>query len=434
MSRGRALLIGIDQYPNFEASYQLFGAAADAEVMAHWLVVTLGFDRRDIELLQNHEAGRSAVLQSMEALRQRARPGDRLVFFFSGHGSQMTDREGDEGDGLDETLVPHDSGRTPAQNRDITDDEIHAWAATVLEITPHLLLIFDCCHSGTLHRPGWRSRAVPADLRPSQDLPPSPMAIFNDRVTRDVRIGPKPLRLSACGDDEQAWELPPILADGRARGAFTYHLLRCLEAGDTSVTWREAVDKVSKTFKDTNLEQRPEGSGPAYDQPVSEMAAPSGRFPSERKRWARLAERYPGDELIQVSLFRSREGPWQGADTAQFREGDRLRVDLRHKHKKSLYLYLLDLGLTAGIGLIFPDLNDHERVDPGIPLRIGARVEDCLEFFLPEGFVADQGRGCFLVIGSERRVPTSSLLAQDERLLSAELKLFVVRIPYLLSR
>ena len=37
-----------------------------------------------------------------------ARPGDSLFFSFSGHGGQVRDVDGDEADGLDETILPED--------------------------------------------------------------------------------------------------------------------------------------------------------------------------------------------------------------------------------------------------------------------------------------------------------------------------------------
>ena len=50
----------------------------------------------------------------MKELVARIGQDDIVVFHYSGHGSQMTDLEGDEPDGLDETIVPYDSGRAPA--------------------------------------------------------------------------------------------------------------------------------------------------------------------------------------------------------------------------------------------------------------------------------------------------------------------------------
>jgi hypothetical protein len=54
-----------------------------------------------------------------------AAPGDHLFFFYSGHGSQMVDEEGDEEDGRDECLVPLDMV-TVSPDRFIPDSELRA--------------------------------------------------------------------------------------------------------------------------------------------------------------------------------------------------------------------------------------------------------------------------------------------------------------------
>lgn len=79
-------------------------------------------------------------------LVQGCRPGDSLVFHFSGHGSQQRNYTGDEVDGFDETLCPSDF-RTQGM---IVDDEINT---TIVRPLPHgvkLHAIIDSCHSGTM--------------------------------------------------------------------------------------------------------------------------------------------------------------------------------------------------------------------------------------------------------------------------------------------
>jgi hypothetical protein len=44
----------------------------------------------------------------MRWLVQGAQPNDSLFFHFSGHGGQTEDLDGDEDDGLDETIYPVD--------------------------------------------------------------------------------------------------------------------------------------------------------------------------------------------------------------------------------------------------------------------------------------------------------------------------------------
>lgn len=138
MSRRHALVVGIDGYPGFGPESQLAGAVRDARAMAEMLIERHGFAPGNVLRRFGAEATRRALLEDLETLRRRVRADDQVVFFFSGHGSQMTDREGDEGDGLDETLVPCDSGRSDAENRDVTDDEINHWSARVMEVTSTL--------------------------------------------------------------------------------------------------------------------------------------------------------------------------------------------------------------------------------------------------------------------------------------------------------
>ena len=74
------------------------------------------------------------------------RPGDYLFFHYSGHGGQQTDKDGDESDGKDETLVPLDY-QTAGQ---ITDDELHKLLVARLPHGAHMTVVCDCCHSGTI--------------------------------------------------------------------------------------------------------------------------------------------------------------------------------------------------------------------------------------------------------------------------------------------
>ena len=409
IERRLALVIGIDDYPEFGADHQLFGAEADARAMAAWLVPR-GFD---VDLVLGADAHQRGILDAMDRLRRRARADEPVLFFFSGHGSQMTDREGDEGDGMDETLVPCDSSRS--DNRDITDDQIHAWAADMLAQTQDLVLIFDCCHSATLHRPGWRCRSVPADRRPVSALPPSPLPPSSKgqvTKTRDIRIGPEPLILSACGDKERAWELPARHADGQARGAFSFHLLRALDNAQPETTWHEVMGRVRKALGNAGIDQRPEGSGHGYDQGIFQ-APGRRRRATAAHRLSAWAEQRDRGSLLEATLFRSTHGPWLPVGRSGFREGDRLRLDLRLHGRRGLYIYVLDLGITGAVDVLFPDRHGHELLDPGTPLAIGARAEDCLELYFPEDFEGDHGLGHLLILACDRRLSTSMLLEQD---------------------
>lgn len=79
-------------------------------------------------------------------LVQGCRPGDSLVFHYSGHGSQQRNYTGDEVDGYDETLCPLDY-ETQGM---IVDDEINVTIVRPLPAGVKLHAIIDACHSGTV--------------------------------------------------------------------------------------------------------------------------------------------------------------------------------------------------------------------------------------------------------------------------------------------
>lgn len=83
---------------------------------------------------------------AMHWLVLSCKPGDSLVFHFSGHGNNQTDLNGDEVDGFDETLLPVDHATSGV----IVDDEINATIVRPLPYGVKLHAIIDACHSGTV--------------------------------------------------------------------------------------------------------------------------------------------------------------------------------------------------------------------------------------------------------------------------------------------
>lgn len=67
---------------------------------------------------------------------------DLFIFYFAGHGLQQKDNNGDESDGLDETILCSDLTQ-------IVDDQLFL-ALTRLRKNRQAVFIFDCCHSGTM--------------------------------------------------------------------------------------------------------------------------------------------------------------------------------------------------------------------------------------------------------------------------------------------
>ncbi|MEH2027421.1 caspase family protein [Nostoc sp.] len=85
--RKLALLVGINQYPKFSA---LSGCLTDVELQRELLIHRFGFQGSDILTLTEEQASREFIEAAfLDHLGKQAKPGDVVVFHFSGYGSRV---------------------------------------------------------------------------------------------------------------------------------------------------------------------------------------------------------------------------------------------------------------------------------------------------------------------------------------------------------
>ncbi|OGF61495.1 MAG: hypothetical protein A2Y62_12315 [Candidatus Fischerbacteria bacterium RBG_13_37_8] len=146
-AKNRALLIGIN-YGGVSRIRHLSGCIADVHA-AKQMLARFGFRDTDIKLLTESEAtwaGIEAAFRSQ--LIEGSQPGDLILFYFSGHGTQANDLNNDESDGLDEALVPWDTiGPDGKLSRLLIDDDLGKWISELRD--RQVIVIIDSCHSGT---------------------------------------------------------------------------------------------------------------------------------------------------------------------------------------------------------------------------------------------------------------------------------------------
>jgi hypothetical protein len=263
----RALLIGIDAYPHV---LPLNGCVNDVQLMRSVLVDTFGFPADQVSLLVNDQATRAGILSAFDALVSATGPDDIVVFHFSGHGSQIADREGDEPSGFDSTIVPFDATRPVGDAPDITDDEIHLRIEALAQKTGFITLIFDACHSGTITRDdfGERARSIAADTRPASELPPSPIpADRQQRLRTAGASGWMPLAdqyvlIAGCRDEERSYEYRPPEGGGTVvHGALTYFLSQQLRRASATSSYRDVFERAAALVNAVNNPQHPQMEG-----------------------------------------------------------------------------------------------------------------------------------------------------------------------------
>jgi hypothetical protein len=257
----RALLIGINTY---QAVPSLSGSLNDVAAMREVLITRWGFDARNVRTLTEREATRAGILAALQQLVREAGPSDVVYVHYSGHGSQVQDLNGDEEDGLDETIVPQD-GRTP-NVPDILDDELDAIFSKLH--AGSALIVLDSCHSGTATRAvDIRTRSVPRDTRLDLYRPAT--------TTRAIvpRVQARQIVMSGAAADQEALDGP---VEGEDRGFFSYALSRSLAASSPDASPRAVfagveheLRRIQTQFGRTSMpEPQLEGPPALLDQPL----------------------------------------------------------------------------------------------------------------------------------------------------------------------
>jgi metacaspase-1 len=80
----RALLVGINAFP----PSPLRGCINDVQDIALLLEQEFGFANSQITLLTDGQATKAAIVAQLKTLIEDAASGDRILFHYSGHGTQ----------------------------------------------------------------------------------------------------------------------------------------------------------------------------------------------------------------------------------------------------------------------------------------------------------------------------------------------------------
>jgi len=145
--RRRALLVGISYRgsPNPRIT-ELDGPATDIANIKPWLHKQ-GFTETDMKILMDdnvHERPtKEMIVSGMRWLVDGCNSNDSLFFYYSGHGCQVADQNGDEADGKDECLVSWDG-------QVILDDLVNDILVKQLPRNAHLTFFCDACHSASM--------------------------------------------------------------------------------------------------------------------------------------------------------------------------------------------------------------------------------------------------------------------------------------------
>jgi len=266
----RALLIGINRY--LIPGADLRGCVNDVKNIRGALLSFFAFRSSDIKALTDRGATKKAMQSAIQALVASGKKGDVLYLHYSGHGSNVPDKNGDEADHRDEILCPTDlDWKDP-----LTDDWLRM-TFNKLKAGVNLTVVMDCCHSGT------NTRAIlPPDTPVIPRYLPNPWDLMAEESRRTLRGAFRSRGARQRNDIVEADIGETLIAGCRAtqtsadayigrayNGALTYSLVAALRAARGRLTNRELHAATLQRLKQGDFDQVPqlEGHRTAFDRP-----------------------------------------------------------------------------------------------------------------------------------------------------------------------
>ena len=223
----KALLIGINYYS--VPGNTLNGCINDIKNMSTILTSKFGYDASNVTMLRDDATTLSMMptkanmLAQLNELMAASANYSEIWIHYSGHGSQVIDRNGDEKDGLDEVIVPVDFRK----NGFITDDTLRD---ILSKSKCRTFILLDSCHSGTGCNLEWSFEYTGNGFVRTQ----------NNRATiSNTQI----FMISGCKDSQTSADIYDT-TDKQYEGAFTDMFLKALQQNNYNVS-------LSKLYKDT---------------------------------------------------------------------------------------------------------------------------------------------------------------------------------------
>lgn len=279
----RALIIAIGNYPDPQTNgWPVINSGDDIPLIKNALVSSQQFAEKNIQVLADSQATKKGIIAALDKLVANANKGDVVIIHFSSHGEQIEDDNGDEIDGLDETIVPYGAVMTtdpdkfdqyaPGYIRDDLFGDRVTQLRNKLGKAGDLLVIIDACHSGSGTR-GAETAKIRGGNIPmvsnkfaSKKFPTADEAgvfqegastkLSNDAATYVVISGAQAKEVNyECYDD-----------NGNAVGSLSYSFSKAISSLKGNITYRGLFAQVENVMREKAPKQRPVLEGDGIDR------------------------------------------------------------------------------------------------------------------------------------------------------------------------
>jgi len=430
----RALVVGVNEYPGIVSGGRpgganLSGAVPDAETFAKILADVLKFEAGDIKLLINEQATKANILEGFQDwLTDGSRPGDRVVFYFSGHGATAVVKDAPTNKRLTSTIVPSDA-----------QGDLDKPGATVVGMIEgkrigallaklegrHVMVVADSCQSGSVTRgltigaaTGARARTIsehiPVGMDPRDITRGIQIEAKTDNRLVDVgaiQSGPRDLEVwSAATIQQVTFDLPDgsggIFTQSFAQGLRDKKAAHELDGEVTAGNLLQYVRDQAAEFCKTQPGCR-DGLTPELRSPATYLTSVLNPFDGAQ------AAAEPQIAQDATNLFTHRNDFPLSAEilpSAQVRQGQAVKFRITSGAPGTLVV--IDIGPDGNPVQIFPNKRSEQTNKNG-------HIRSDAPMTIPDasyGFVftaSHPGRGKLLVLVAEEGVELSELLASN---------------------
>jgi hypothetical protein len=287
-----ALLVGISDYDkgtNEDDGFGRLSTGPDLASMMHALAV---FDKTrpwDVVTLQDSKATQQNIIATFhQHLISRARPGDTVLFYYTGHGHWVrAQNDPTELDGLDEVLVtwvPTQQQQLPLEKRHqvmyLIDDTIHDLLQQLSnkmldpgtgKVRGNITVILDSCHSGNASKGSLIPKGRAYIPKIDGPLPPQAMGkgqpgmVGGEKGQASGWIDHRPpdevVFISGCQSGQRSY----MMHESAKGSVLTYYLSQGLEQLSRQrlnrLSYRQLFEWVSVKTLAENAEQQPQLEG-----------------------------------------------------------------------------------------------------------------------------------------------------------------------------
>ncbi|MCJ8282410.1 MAG: caspase family protein, partial [Rivularia sp. ALOHA_DT_140] len=250
--RKLALLVGINQYSQIPA---LKGCLTDVELQRELLIHRFGFQPSDILSLTNKQATREGIEDAfLEHLVKQAKPGDVVVFHFSGYGSRVKTKNilG----GMENALIPVDGTEVIKDNEKVGNYLLEDTLLLMLQslVTERATAILDTSfYKPSISQPtGLRSRSWKSPLE-GQFL--AEEIEFQKQLTK--KIAPDKLSVLLASSSNSQDVAKEIIFSDFSAGLFTYALTQYLWETASPRTIQTSLSRVGSSMLSLGSSQEP---------------------------------------------------------------------------------------------------------------------------------------------------------------------------------